>query len=579
MVAAVAELGYGATRVADVSGISGVSSRSFYNLFPGGKDECFLSALDQILDGTLATLSAAGEEEKEWEQRLQATYTRFAEIVAAQPATASLILTEAYAAGPVAVDRLERATSAFERLSRRRLKESPERAGLPSAMIEAQVGALQELARTRVRRSEADALQALVPELVDLVAGYRPPPERLRLSTRRSSYESEIATSPDEAERAIRGFILAVAEHGYASATIQQIARQGGMSTNTFYANFRDKRTALTAAIDSSTAQLQALAMAAYRRSPGWASGVRAMIGSALSFLASRPATASILLVEVYAGGSEALHVRQRGVREMARVLDEGRHENTAVPAITAEVITGGIVALARRHFLRKGAESLPSLAPIATYIALAPYLGAAEACAAANGDGRGRQGTSKSPRLPQLRMDATKWSLNSLLGARWATAEELAAELGRSVASVEKELEELGDEGLAERIVPLDKAKPTEWTNSKMFRLIDGEDWAALTVDERRRFLNEVTHHAISDLYASLRNGRFGRRLDEHHTRLVLEVDEEGWGEIAQIHRAAFNATQAVKERSRERLRNGSGEAILGRSIQLLFEVRPEDL
>lgn len=579
MVASVADLGYEATRVADISGISGVSSRSFYNLFPGGKDQCFMAVIREILKETLAALAGAGEGEKDWERRLLATYQQFAELVVAQPAAASLLLTEGYAAGQEATKALDQATSAFERLSRRRLQESPERAELPASMIQAQVGALQELARARLGRGEAGALPLLVPELVELFGGYRPPPDRLRRTTRRPPSQPEEIPSPEEAERAIRGFTLAVAEHGYASVTIQEIARHSGMSPNTFYANFRDKREALLATIDTSTAQLAAFAMAAYRRSPGWAIGVRAMIGSVLGFLASRPATANILLAEVYGGGPEALNVRARGIRELTQVLEEGMHDKPGVPGIAAEAILGGLIALARRQLLRKGADSLPSLTPIASYFALAPYLGPTEACSVANGDGRGRAGADQKTKLPRMAVHRTKWLINSMLGSRWATAEEIADELGASATEITRELEELEREGLVERIVPLDDKKATEWTNTRLFRMMDGENWTSLTPDERRRVTSDGVRLLVSELAEGLRRQTFGHRLDEHHTRLIIELDEQGWGEIAEVHRAAFNATQSVKERSDRRLRqSGGGELITGRSVQLLFEL-PADI
>jgi hypothetical protein len=39
----------------------------------------------------------------------------------------------------------------------------------------------------------------------------------------------------------------------------------------------------------------------------------------------------------------------------------------------------------------RGGAESMQEIAPLATYITLAPFVGAERACEVANGDGRGR--------------------------------------------------------------------------------------------------------------------------------------------------------------------------------------------
>jgi hypothetical protein len=51
--------------------------------------------------------------------------------------------------------------------------------------------------------------------------------------------------------------------------------------------------------------------------------------------------------------------------------------------------MAGGIATLAYRAIRDGGPETLPALAPLATYITLAPYLGAQEACRLANGSGR----------------------------------------------------------------------------------------------------------------------------------------------------------------------------------------------
>ena len=48
MVVSVAERGYTATKVSDLAEISGVSSRTFYDLF-GDKQNCFLQAIRGVL--------------------------------------------------------------------------------------------------------------------------------------------------------------------------------------------------------------------------------------------------------------------------------------------------------------------------------------------------------------------------------------------------------------------------------------------------------------------------------------------------------------------------------------------------
>jgi AcrR family transcriptional regulator len=577
-VASVAEIGYRATGVSEISEISGVSTRSFYNLFPGGKEECFLLVVEQILEGTLAALSKADEGEEDWERRIAAIYRRFARMVAVQPATASLALTEAHAAGPAAAKMLERATRSLERLSRELIEESPERAGMPAAMAEAQVGALQELARTRIREGSAETFPDMVPELVSLVASYRPPPQRLRLGDRRPPLQADGIASSEISERAIRGFVLAVAEHGYSGATIRQISRLGQMGIDTFYATFPDKRSVLLAAIDTSTAQMQAIAMAAYRRSPGWATGVRAAIAGALGFLAARPATANLLLAEIYAGGPEALALRAEGVGALVGILEERARQNPEVPPVAPEAIVGGIIALARRRLLAKGAEGLPSLAPIATYLALAPYVGAEEACAVANGDGRPSPGDADRSEPATSPKRRTKWVVQGMLGSRWATAEELAGELGSPDEEIAGYLEELEEDELVERITPADGDGAPEWTGVKQLRAIDGEDWGALTDGERREIASIVAKLIASDIDEGLRSGSFGQRLDEHHTRLLLELDQEGWTELAEAHRVAFEASKAIQVKSERRLRESGGKGIVGRSMQVLFELPQEE-
>ena len=57
-------------------------------------------------------------------------------------------------------------------------------------------------------------------------------------------------------------------------------------------------------------------------------------------------------------------------------------------------------------------------------------------------------------------------------------------------------------------------------------------------------------------------------------HTRLVLALDEQGWSEIEEIHGAAFNAMQTVKESSEKRVRESGTKPITGRSVQMLYEL-----
>jgi hypothetical protein len=66
-------------------------------------------------------------------------------------------------------------------------------------------------------------------------------------------------------------------------------------------------------------------------------------------------------------------------------LLAEGRERAPEAPQITEELMSGVFFSLARRRITADGPQSLPALAPLCTYLALAPYLGAEAASEVAN--------------------------------------------------------------------------------------------------------------------------------------------------------------------------------------------------
>ena len=406
MVAAVGERGYRATTVADLVAISGVSSRTFYDLF-GDLDACFLATLEALIEASIAyaaqstgeavgsastggvRLPASAGDGGSWEERARRGFDSFAEMVAAQPAAARLALIEAYAAGPEVRMPLEHAVAGFEWLTRQMIEQSPERAGMPAEMVSAHIGAQQEIARTRLLAGREAELPGLMDEMWELMLSYRRPPQGLRLTGRAAEPGPETIDAHEHAERALRALSASIAAEGYANATIEDVLKRAQMSATTFYAHFEGKEEATLAAIDSGCARLLAAVLPPFRRGESWARGVRLAMGSYCNFLAARPALARLLAVEVYAAGPEAVKRRAEAMAPLQELIAAGRSEAAGTPAIAAEAILGGILALTQRRLRSGGAEALPGLAPLCTYIALSPFLGPDEACEVANWDGR----------------------------------------------------------------------------------------------------------------------------------------------------------------------------------------------
>jgi AcrR family transcriptional regulator len=393
MIAEVAERGYEATTLPRLAQVSGVSSRTLYQLFRS-KEDCFAQLLQTLIGLTVALAAEIGKDPElgSWEERSRAGSHAFAEVVVAQPAAARVILVEAFAAGPEVSAPLEAAIASFESLAAEIAAEAPDRAPMPAEMTAAYTGAIEEIVRMRLLAGTEAELPDLMDALWDLFDSYEPPPGPLRLAGRAPAPGVEALEAPDSAERAIRALALEAAEHGYRETTIADVLGRAKMSATTLYGQFGSKEELMAAAMDSGGAQMGAAMVPATRRAPDWPSAVRAGIGALFNFLTSRPALARLMLVEAYVAGPFALERRVDYLKPLAELLEQGRERNPEAPRIAAELVAAVFYSLGRKTIRASGGGALPGLAPLCTYLALAPYVGAEEALAAANSDG-GRRG------------------------------------------------------------------------------------------------------------------------------------------------------------------------------------------
>jgi AcrR family transcriptional regulator len=397
MVACVAAKGYEGTRVSDLVELSGVSSRSFYDLFPD-KRACFVAAVGALVEVSIQVAAAAGAGleggepgDEDWEKLAWRGERAFAEMVAAQPAASRMVLVEAYAGGEEVMAPLERAAAGFEALTREMLARSPERSDMPPEIIAAYVGAVREVARTRLLLGREAEMPTAGDEMWEVVRSFRAPPVPLRAPGRLPPAREESLEAHDHAERAIRAFAVVLAEKGYADTTVDDVLRRAGMSATTFYDQFAGKRDLMLAAIDSAAAQMLAAVQPAVRRAPDWPTGVRAGFAALFSFLASRPALARLIVGGVYTAGPAAMRRRAENLHPLEELLEKGHEHAPEAPAIAVEAIAGVVFTLAYRRIRDAGPEALPGLTPLCTYVALAPFIDAEEAALAANGTGMSR--------------------------------------------------------------------------------------------------------------------------------------------------------------------------------------------
>ena len=154
---------------------------------------------------------------------------------------------------------------------------------------------------------------------------------------------------------------------------------RAGTSYRVFYGHFEDKEKAVLAALDSGSAQMLASVLPAFHRAHSWPESVRAAYEAMFAFAWKSPSTPGSARSRCTRSAARRC-ARDRVMEGLEALLTPGYQLAPETPPIAAEAIGGAIYALIHDQVKHKGPESLPELAPTATYMTLAPFLGADEA-------------------------------------------------------------------------------------------------------------------------------------------------------------------------------------------------------
>jgi AcrR family transcriptional regulator len=382
----IAERGYRAVRILDLTKLARVSRPTFYSLYDD-KEELLLAAYDEIAQRTAKTVIAAYGVKDAGDipnGRVQAAIRAFAELAAGSPEATSLMVLGAFGAGPKAIERRNRTLEALERSIRASRDGAspggsaaatggrPRKAGAGGAAPQAEagkesgedltvkviLGGIREVTAARLRQGRVGELPGLAGELATWAACYPVKlPAGLHVTRRRADGpggSDETATACSPSERALRAegrlpsgrhdlsrqFIVKnqrerivdataaiVAEKGLASLTIPEIARRANVSHQTFYEMYPTKHDAFLGAQKVGLHQALGVTIAAYEENEeDWPRGVAAGLRALLGYLASEPAHAHLILVDTFAASPEAIEIRDTSIHAFAAYLQPGYH-------------------------------------------------------------------------------------------------------------------------------------------------------------------------------------------------------------------------------------------------------------
>lgn len=411
MTEATAERGYVATPVSEVIKRAGVSRKTFYVHFEDRRD-CLTAAYETAAAATLDRVQSAAHSAEKDQDRLLAIITALTRGAIEHPAASRLQTVEIAAGGQSALLLQEQLLLSLGNTLRSAL--APARNAPPVPLMKTIAGGLLRVIDQRAGEGQLSDPVQLSRELASWARCYhpapaafaRPPaqaaaadgallsgpahiggraPGTLSLTPRRISESSPRGVSPSftahsQRERILDAVANLCAQNGYVALTIDDVVAVAGVSLNTFYEHFKDKEDALLVAHEVGHVRGTAILDQMLGRASSWDEGVRNGVAALLGFFSSEPAFARLAAIETPIAGPQGA-ARSQAQREIyIRLMLDGAPRTPRLPAIASEAIAASLhaalFALATHGALRNPARAHS----YATYLVLAPYLGASKA-------------------------------------------------------------------------------------------------------------------------------------------------------------------------------------------------------
>lgn len=145
----------------------------------------------------------------------------------------------------------------------------------------------------------------------------------------------------NQRERLIAAMAEACGEQGYAATSVAEISKRAGVSTASFYRQFKDRKECLLASFEELFARLLAGIESACADGGGrGVDGALPAVAAAAQMLASDPPATRLLTVEIAAAGPDGVLVQHEAIERLAALLrgrgSSGEEPDEAWAAVAA---------------------------------------------------------------------------------------------------------------------------------------------------------------------------------------------------------------------------------------------------
>jgi AcrR family transcriptional regulator len=357
--ALVTEHGYGATTVQELAAAAEVSTRDFYELFTG-KQQLVLEACDAAIEAACGPLRARPVPAGDLHAALAAVLTGVADAVLREPAAARLAVIEVAAIGPAGRARRRSLAAALQDLLRHATTDGG--AMMSDAALAVLTGGTLATIEGHLRSGKLRPLRRAALDLAAWGARYETPRPR-PLPRPDPLLRSAGATAGDrplprgrhglpaglvrryQRTRILEAVGQVSAEHGFEAASVKELIAAAGLSPQAFYDIFASKEEAWAAAFEDAFSQLYLTGWRASSPQADPVTQVGTVVAACLTYLASEPERARLLLIDAPSAGraaEPAIDAALRGVEHAIAPVLSGPE----LPKLLPAAMIGGIAEL-----------------------------------------------------------------------------------------------------------------------------------------------------------------------------------------------------------------------------------------
>ncbi len=396
MVGLVAEGGFSAVTVRELTGLAGVSSRTFYQCY-SSKEACFLDCQRLLTHRLLRDLALAKASARDPRDEVRRVVEALADQLSRNPGTARLLLIEPYTVGPPALEQMRRAGHLIGAQIRESLQRIRGGAGLPVPLVDGIVAGVTGVLASRLVGgrgiAERDIDERLAQWALSLCDDAAETLAELdvwpALHEPEPSFPSPVPSS--NAESAEKGEVrsgdlallfsavtkLVIAE-GYGSLSTRRLLAAAGVPRRALSRHFSSADDCFAAAVERRVAEAIGAASAAAQGAARPTGGVYRAILCLCLQAAHDPAFASVCFGEIGLPGDRAIRTAESVVAGLARLTDQ---VDTAPPGngtdrVATEASAWAIWSAVRNEVVASHAQRAPQLASAMAYLMLAPTLG-----------------------------------------------------------------------------------------------------------------------------------------------------------------------------------------------------------